>query len=329
MTRVYLSPPDVGPRERELLLAAFDSGWIAPLGEHVDALEREVAAWGGRAHGAALSSGTAALHLALLLVGVQPGDDVLVSDLTFAASVNAITYVGAHPVLVDSEPSSWQVDPELLDAALTDRRRQGRRVGAVLAVDVYGQCADYDRIEELCARHEVPLVEDAAESLGSTYRDRPAGSFGRVGVFSFNGNKIITTSGGGMLVADDEALVARARYLATQARQPEAHYEHTDIGFNYRMSNLLAALGRGQLEGLAGKVATRRALNARYREAFADLPGVVVAPEAAGRVNNCWLTCITIDPRVARTDREGVRRALGDVGIEARPLWKPMHLQPV
>jgi dTDP-4-amino-4,6-dideoxygalactose transaminase len=327
--RIYLSPPDVGERERELLLEAFDSGWIAPLGPQVDAFEAELAEVAGVAHAAALSSGTAALHLALRILGVGPGDEVLASDLTFAATVNPITYVGARPVLVDADPATWQLDPDLLAEVLDDRRRAGRRVAAVIVADLYGQCADYDRIEATCAEHEVPLVEDAAEALGAAYRGRPAGSFGVAGVFSFNGNKIITTSGGGMLASDDEAFVARARHLATQAREPAPHYEHVDIGHNYRMSNLLAALGRAQLESLQEKVGARRRIYARYRDRLADLPGVEFMPLADYGRPNCWLTCITVDPQAFGATREDIRLALSARDIEARPLWKPMHLQPV
>jgi dTDP-4-amino-4,6-dideoxygalactose transaminase len=327
--RIYLSPPDVGARERALLLDAFDSGWIAPLGPHVDAFEVELAARAGTAHAAALSSGTAALHLALRLLGVRQGDEVLTSTLTFAATANAITYVGARPTFVDSELASWQLDPELLAEALDARAAEGRLPAAVIVVDLYGQCADYDRILPVCATYGVPVIEDAAEALGATYRGRPAGSFGAAAAFSFNGNKIITTSGGGMLVSDDEELVRRARHLATQARDPAPHYEHSEVGHNYRLSNLLAALGRAQLEGLDAKVARRRAINARYHEALADLPGFALAPNADYGEPSCWLTCLTVDPAEAGTDREAIRLALLEREIEARPLWKPMHLQPV
>ncbi len=329
MARIYLSPPDVGPRERELLLDAFDSGWIAPLGPHVDAFEAELAARVGLPHAAALSSGTAALHLALLLLGVGPGDEVLTSTLTFAATANAITYVGARPVFLDAEAATWQLDPDLLAEALETRARAGTLPAAVVTVDLYGQCADYDRILPLCAEHGVPVIEDAAEALGATYRGRPAGSFGLAAAFSFNGNKIITTSGGGMLVSADEDLIARARHLATQARDPAPHYEHSVIGHNYRMSNLLAALGRAQLQGLDDKIAARRRINARYRAAFAECDGLEPMPFADYGEPNCWLTCITVDAASFGADREQIRLALHERDIEARPVWKPMHLQPV
>jgi dTDP-4-amino-4,6-dideoxygalactose transaminase len=322
--RLFLSPPDVGPRERELLLDAFDSNWIAPLGPHVDAFERELASFVGVADAAALSSGTAALHLALVLLGVGPGDDVIVPSLTFAATANAVTYVGARPVFVDSEWATWNLDPVLLAEELDERARTGRpRPAAVIVVDLYGQCASWDPILETCARYHVPVIEDAAEALGATYQGRAAGSFGIVNVFSFNGNKIITTSGGGMIAADDPLLIERARHLSTQARDPAPHYEHSEIGFNYRMSNLLAALGRAQLESLPAKVQRRRAINAAYRDAFADVGGIGFLPNAPDGEPTNWLTVIALD------DPTPVREHLESLDIEARPAWKPMHLQPV
>lgn len=330
MPRLFLSPPEVGARERALLLDAFDSNWIAPLGPHVDAFEREFAEFVGMRSAAALSSGTAALHLALVLLGVGPGDDVLVPSLTFVASANAVTYVGARPVFVDSERESWNLDPGLVEEEYAARAQAGRpQPAALLAVDLYGQSADWDPILESCARYGVPVIEDAAEALGATYRGRPAGSFGALGVFSFNGNKIMTTSGGGMLVAHDPALIERARHLSTQAREPAPHYEHTEIGFNYRMSNLLAALGRGQLEGLPAKVARRRAVNARYRDAFADVPGIGFLPNASFGEPTNWLTVITVDEAEFGASPTSIREHLESLDIEARPAWKPMHLQPV
>ncbi|MDB4945203.1 MAG: 4-keto-6-deoxy-N-acetyl-D-hexosaminyl-(lipid carrier) aminotransferase [Labilithrix sp.] len=329
MPRIYLSPPHMGPRERELLLAAFDSNWIAPLGPHVDGFERELGAIVGVPNVCALSSGTAALHLALVLLGVGAGDDVLVSSLTFAASANAITYVGARPVFVDSERASWNMCPDHLAATLEARKRAGKLPKAILVVDLYGQCADYARIVPLAESYGVPIIEDAAEALGATCNGRPAGSFGAFGVFSFNGNKIITTSGGGALVTHRPELAERARFLATQARDPAPHYQHSTIGYNYRLSNLLAAVGRGQLEVLADRVAARRANRAFYSEAFAGLPGVTLQPEAPWGTSTFWLTCLTIDEAAAGTSAEAVRLALVAADIEARPLWKPMHLQPV
>jgi dTDP-4-amino-4,6-dideoxygalactose transaminase len=328
MERIYLSPPHMGPIERELLLDAFDSNWVAPLGPHVDAFEREFAEKVGVPHASALSSGTAALHLALLLVGVKPGDEVITSSLTFAATANAVTYVGARPVFIDCSRETWNLDPTLVAEELEQCARAGRRPAAVIAVDLYGQCADLLPITEACARYGIPLIEDAAEALGATYRGRPAGSHGAIGVFSFNGNKVITTSGGGMLVSQRQDWVDRARFLASQARDPAAHYEHSHIGFNYRLSNLLAAVGRGQLRVLDGHVSKRRAHNAFYREALGKALGVEFMPLADYGEPTCWLTCIVIDPPAFGATREDVRRHLDAHGIEARPVWKPMHLQP-
>jgi len=329
MSRIYLSPPHMGPDERKLLLEAFDSNWIAPLGPHVDAFEREMAARIGVGHAAALSSGTAAIHLALELLGVGPGDEVVTSTLTFAATANPIVYRGATPVFIDSTPESWNMDPELLAEELDACARRGKLPKAVVAVDLYGQCADYDRIGAACLKHGVPLVEDAAEALGASYRGKAAGSFGALSILSFNGNKIITTSGGGMLLSDRKDWIERARFLATQARDPAPHYQHSTVGYNYRLSNLLAAVGRGQLRVLDERVAARRAHNAFYREALGRLPGVGFMPEAGHGRMNAWLTCVTIDPVAFGADREAVRLRLEKEDIEARPVWKPMHLQPV
>lgn len=325
MDRLYLSPPDVSDRDREAIVRAFDGGWIAPLGPEVDAFEEELALASGRSHAAALSSGTAALHLALVLEGVEPGDRVLVSSLTFAATANAIVYRGARPVFVDSDHESWNMDPDLLGEALS----RSADYAACVVVDIYGQCAEYDRLVPLCEEAGIPLIEDAAEALGASYRDRPAGSFGDLATLSFNGNKIITTSGGGALVTDSEGVAARARFLATQAREPAPHYEHQEIGYNYRLSNLLAALGRSQLSDLGRRVERRREINRFYRDALGDLAGVTFMPEAAGCVSTFWLTCMRIDPDEAGLDRDRIRVHLESLGIEARPVWKPMHLQPV
>jgi dTDP-4-amino-4,6-dideoxygalactose transaminase len=329
VSRLFLSPPEVGPLERELLLDAFDSNWIAPLGPHVDAFEREFAAYLGKGSAAALSSGTAALHLALVLLGVKVGDDVIVPTLTFVASANAVTYVGARPAFVDCDRVSWNLDPELLEEELADRARRGNLPAAVVGVDLYGQSADWDQILASCARYGVPVIEDAAEALGATYRGCPVGSFGVMNIFSFNGNKIISTSGGGMLVADDPQVVARARHFATQARDPAPHYEHTEIGFNYRMSNLLAAVGRGQLQHLPGKVERRRAINRAYRRALADVPGIAFMPEAEYGEPSNWLTVITVDDVEFGATPERIRVHLESLDIEARHAWKPMHLQDV
>jgi dTDP-4-amino-4,6-dideoxygalactose transaminase len=329
MSRIYLSPPDMGPDERRMLLDAFDSNWIAPLGPDVDAFERELADRVGVGHAVALSSGTAALHLALLLAGVGAGDDVLVPSFTFVATASAVVYLGAQPVFVDSDPTTWTLDPTLVETELDTRAAAGRLPAAVVTVDLYGQTAEYDRLLAACNRHGVPLVEDAAEALGSTYRGRAAGTFGQSAVFSFNGNKIITSGGGGMLVTDTGALADRARFLATQARDPFPHYEHSAIGFNYRLSNLLAAVGRAQLGRLDHHLSRRRHINHVYRQALSGLPGVEFMPVAAYGQSNHWLTCLTIDPDRFGADREAIRLALEDVDIESRPTWKPLHLQPV
>ncbi len=329
MPRIYLSAPHLGDDERRLLLEAVDSNWIAPLGPHVDAFEAELAARLGVPHVAALSSGTAALHLALLLAGVRPGDEVLTSTLTFAGTVNPICYVGARPVLLDSDEASWNLDAALLADELDACVARGRLPAAVIAVDLYGQCADLEAIAATCARHGVPLIEDAAEALGATCAGRPAGSFGDLAVLSFNGNKIITTSGGGALVSANDEWIRRARFLATQARDPAPHYEHSVVGYNYRLSNLLAAVGRGQLRVLEQRVARRRAINALYREALCDVPGVAFQPEAPWGTSTFWLTCITLDPHRAKATPDDVRLALAAHDVESRPLWKPMHRQPV
>jgi dTDP-4-amino-4,6-dideoxygalactose transaminase len=328
VSRLFLSPPHLGELERKLLLDAFDSNWVAPLGPHVDAFEAELAARANVPHAAVLSSGTAALHLALLVLGVGKGDDVLVSSFTFAATANAVTYVGARPVFVDSEAASWNIDPDLVADELDRRAAAGRLPDAVITVDLYGQCADYKRLMHACTQYGVPLIEDAAEALGATYDGRPAGSFGEFGVFSFNGNKIITCGGGGALVARDRAHIARVRHLASQAREPAPHYQHEDIGFNYRLSNLLAAVGRGQLQHLDEKVERRRAINQQYRQLFRGVAGIDFMPVAPGGEPNNWLTVITVDPDAFGADREQIRQHLEQRDIESRPTWKPMHLQP-
>ena len=325
MARIQLSPPDLAGTELELLTDAVRSNWIAPLGPHVDAFEREMCAKLDVPHAVALSSGTAALHLALLVLGVGAGDEVWCSTLTFAATANAIRYVGATPVFVDSDRATWNLDAALFADALD---RAPTKPKAVIAVDLYGQCADLEPIAAACRRHGVALIEDAAEALGATYRGRPAGSLGDLAILSFNGNKIITTSGGGMLLGRDKALIERARFLATQAREPARHYEHTTIGYNYRLSNLLAAVGRAQLADLERRVAARRATNAHYRRAL-TLPGWTFMPEASFGRATFWLTCAVIDPTISRTTRDDVIDRLSSDHIEARPVWKPMHLQPV
>jgi len=307
-----------------MLRDAVESGWIAPLGPHVDGFEREMAARLEVPYALALSSGTAALHLALEILGVGAGDEVWISTLTFAATANAATYVRATPVFIDSDRASWNMDAGLLAEALDDAARRNRLPKAVIVVDLYGQCADYEPLLAACRRHGVFVIEDAAEALGATYHGRPAGSFGDLAILSFNGNKIITTSGGGMLLGHKRDLVDRARYLATQARSPARHYEHEAVGYNYRLSNLLAAVGRAQLADLDRRVAARRATNAAYRQALGDLPGWSFLPEASFGTSTCWLTCALVGEK-----RDRILDVLEGADIEARPVWKPMHMQPV
>ena len=316
-------------REKRYLEQAFLSNWIAPLGPHVDEFESKLADYLGVEGALALSSGTAALHLSLLLEGIKRGDRVFCSALTFAATANPILYVEAQPVFIDVEPESWNMSPSALKRTLEDAEIEGQLPKAVIVVNLYGQSADMEPIVDLCRQYGVALIEDAAESLGATYKDKMSGSFGRYGILSFNGNKIITTSGGGALVSDDLAALKRARYLASQARQPARHYEHTEVGYNYRMSNLLAAVGRGQLEMLTERVEARRRIFERYREALVNVAGFEFMPEAAYGRSTRWLTTLTVDPEVSRTSRDYIIDALEKENIEARPVWKPMQLQPL
>ncbi|HSC30521.1 MAG TPA: aminotransferase class I/II-fold pyridoxal phosphate-dependent enzyme [Gemmatimonadaceae bacterium] len=327
--RIFLSPPHMGDLEQKYIAEAFASNWIAPLGPHVESFQREFAATVGVSHALATISGTAALHLALQLVGVGHGDDVFVSTLTFAASVNPIRYLGAAPVLVDSERESWNIDPHLVAQALQERAKTGKLPKAVVVVHLYGQSADMDPILESCRKYQVPVIEDAAEALGATYKGRPVGTLGRAGIFSFNGNKIITTSGGGMLVSEDRRLVTHAFKLATQARDPAPYYEHSQVGYNYRMSNVLAGIGRGQLRVLSERVAARRRNFEFYASAFRDVPGIEFMPEAPWGSHTRWLTTAVITPTEFGIDRDELRQRLDAANIEARPVWKPMHLQPI
>jgi len=329
MPRLYLSPPDVGSAEVEFVLEAFESNWVAPVGPQLDAFESEFAALVGSRHAVAVSSGTAALHLALRLAGVGPGDEVLCSTLTFIASAAPITYLGAKPVFIDSEERSWNMDPALACEVIERKAKAGRVPKALVLVHLYGQSADIAPIKACCARHDVKLIEDAAEALGASYGETCPGSHGLFGIHSFNGNKIITTSGGGMLVTGDAEAARQARFLATQARDAAPHYQHSTIGYNYRLSNICAGIGRGQLRRLASKVTRRRAHFRAYQQALGGLPGVVFQPEAPWGQSTRWLTCLTIDPAIAGRTREDLRLALEAADIESRPLWKPLHLQPV
>lgn len=328
-SRIYLSSPHMGDVEEKFVAEAFATNWIAPVGPHVDAFEREFAEKVGASHAVALSSGTAALHLAVRLNGIGSGDEVMVSSLTFSASVNPIIYEGARPVFIDSEEQSWNLDPNLVEDELKRRAQVGGQVKALIAVHLYGQSADIDPLVELCDRYGVILIEDAAEALGATYKDRVPGTLGKVGIYSFNGNKIITTSGGGMFVTEDGDLARHARKLATQARDDAPHYQHSEIGYNYRLSNVLAGIGRGQLQVLEDRANARRRNFAYYAERLGNLPGWSFMPEAEWGRSTRWLTCLTIDPSIAGYNRESIRLALETSNIEARPVWKPMHLQPV
>lgn len=327
--RIYLSAPDVGAAEEACVVDALRSGWIAPLGPDVDKFEQEMAHRVGRRHAVALSSGTAGLHLALLAKGIGPGDVVLTSTLTFAATANAIVYTGAEPFFIDCEPWTGNMDPSLLEAALKTLQASGEKVRAIVPVDLLGKSADYAAIEAVGRDFGVPVIADAAESLGASYGGKPAGAWGDVAVFSFNGNKIMTTSGGGMLLTDDERVATKVRYLATQARQPVVHYEHTEVGYNYRLSNLLAALGRAQLGRLDDMIAKRRNHRAAYKRLFSGLHGVSIFGAEGDHADNCWLTSILINSDEAGFSAHDLGGALAAQNIESRPLWKPMHMQPV
>lgn len=331
--RIYLSSPDVTKAEEDAAVRAIRSGWIAPLGPEVDAFEAELAEYCGRNYAVALSSGTSALHLGLLTLGVGPGDLVLTSSLTFAATANSIVYTGAEPVFVDADETG-NMNPDLLEEAFATLEREGRQVKAVVPVDLLGKVVAHERIGEIAARHGAALLSDAAESLGATRQGRSSASFGVAAAVSFNGNKIMTTSGGGAVLTDDEAFARHVRYLATQARQPVVHYEHADVGYNYRMSNILAALGRAQLLRLPEMMERRRQLRLLYRALFHDVPGVDVFGEPSGAdggdtQDNFWLTSILVDPEQAGFSAEDLRLSLAEASIEARPIWKPMNLQPV
>jgi len=327
--RIFLSAPHMGGEELEFVKEAFSSNYIAPVGPQIDAFEQEFAEMVGARYAAAVSAGTAALHLLLRYVGVGLGDEVICSTFTFVASANPILYCGATPVFIDSDSGSWNMDPELLAMELEKRARKDRLPKAVVLVHLYGQPADIHPIKEICDKYEVALLEDAAEALGAEYKGKAPGTFGLAGFYSFNGNKIITTSGGGMIVSDDEALIKKVKFWATQARDNAVHYEHSEIGYNYRMSNVLAAIGRGQLRVLVERVAGKRNIFDKYRESLAGLPGVTFMPEPDFAHSTRWLTCLTIDPDLAGIDRDVVIQKLEENNIESRPTWKPMHLQPL
>ncbi|MBL4978030.1 MULTISPECIES: DegT/DnrJ/EryC1/StrS family aminotransferase [Bacillus] len=324
--KIYLSAPHMSGREQHYISEAFRSNWIAPLGPLVNTFEEKLAERVGTKGAAAVSSGTAAIHLALRLLDVKAGDTVFCPSFTFVATANPILYEKAVPVFIDSEPDTWNMSPKALERALEEAKRNGNPPKAVIAVNLYGQSAKMDEIVRLCGLYGVPVIEDAAESLGSVYKGKQSGTFGRFGVYSFNGNKIITTSGGGMLVSDDEAAIEKARFLASQARDPAVHYQHSEIGHNYRLSNILAGVGIAQLEVLDERVEKRREIFARYEKALGSLDGVCFMPEYSEGVSNRWLTALTLDNRLTPYD---VVQHLAEEQIEARPLWKPLHTQPL
>jgi dTDP-4-amino-4,6-dideoxygalactose transaminase len=328
--RIYLSPPHMGGNELTYIKKAFDSNWIAPLGPNVDAFEKSLADYCGVTQAAALSSGTSALHLSLIALGVKRDDEVIASTFTFSATINPIIYLGAIPVLVDSESETWNMSPDLLETAIKDRLHKGKKPRAIIPVHLYGMPANMSSIMEIANHYEIPVIEDAAEALGSRYRNKPLGSFGKTAVLSFNGNKIITTSGGGALISNDEALVAHVRFLATQARDEAPHYQHSQVGYNYRMSNVVAGVGLGQMEVLNERVRQRRENFKSYVENFGKRDGITFLKEPGpDYFSNHWLTAIVIDPRKTGITREDLRIAFEKDNIDARPLWKPMHLQPV
>ena len=327
--RTFLSSPHMSGREQKYIQEAFDLNWVAPLGNNVNGFEEELATYNNISNVAVLTSGTAAIHLALRLLGVTPEDTVFVSSLTFVASANPILYEKATPILIDSEPETWNMSPEALERALTDAKEEGKLPKAVIIVHLYGQSAKIDELLRVCQSFNVPVIEDAAESLGSEYKGQKSGTHSDFGIYSFNGNKIITTSGGGALIANNEEAIQKARFLSTQARDPALHYQHSEIGYNYRMSNIVAGIGRGQLEVLDERVAQRRAVFDRYEEAFANVFGVTFQPELEGTKSNRWLTALTIDPEVTGVNRTEIIERLETENVEARPVWKPMHLQPL
>lgn len=328
--KIWLASPHIGEDEQIFVKEAFDTNWVAPLGPNVDAFESEMCEYLNVASSAALSSGTAAIHLSLIMAGVMPGDEVICQSFTFSGSANPIAYRFAKPVFVDSEEDSWNMDPELLEQAIMDREKiTGKKPKAVILVHLYGQSAKIDEIVSICKKHKVFLIEDAAEALGGSYKEKKLGTFGDIGILSFNGNKILTTSGGGMLVSDNPEFASQARFLATQARDDAPHYEHSHIGYNYRMSNILAGIGRGQLRVLDIRVKRKREIFDLYTEAFTGLVGLSFQPELSGSFGNRWLTAIIIDPERTGRNREEVRKELLKHNIESRPLWKPMHIQPV
>lgn len=328
MSRIYLSAPHMGGEERAFVEEAFATNWLSSVGPNIDAFERELSEI-VHGHVAALASGTAAMHLGLRLLGVGAGDEVICPTFTFVATANPVVYLGASPVFVDSERTSWNLDPNLLESVLAEKASKGALPRAVIVVHLFGQSADMNAIRAVCARWEIPILEDAAEALGTLYEGKQVGTFGDAGVLSFNGNKIITTTGGGALLSRDPELISRARHLATQAREPSSAYLHAELGYNYRMSNVLAGIGRGQLRVLGDRVRRRREIAFAYRDAFAELEELQLMPQAPWGLHTNWLSVFTLDPERSRVSPADVIRGLGELDIEARPVWKPMHTQPL
>lgn len=325
--RIYLASPHMGGMEQEFVKEAFDSNWVAPLGPNVNNFEKEIAEYVGVNDAAALVSGTAAIHLALKALGIKSGDRVFCTSLTFAASCNPIMYEKGEPVFIDSEPESWNMSPVALEKAFNKAKKENKMPIAVIVVHLYGQSADMDKIMEICNRYNTPIIEDAAESLGATYKGKPTGTFGKLGVFSFNGNKIITTSGGGMLISNDVEKISKARFWSTQARENEKHYEHKELGYNYRMSNITAGIGRGQLRVLDERIAQKKHIFERYTEAFKDIKEIEMMPICEYGEPNFWLSCITLTEE-SKVKPMDIILALEEENIESRPIWKPMNIQP-
>jgi len=329
LSRIYLSPPHMSGNEHKYIKEAFDSNWIAPLGPNVEAFEKEIASYVGASEAIVVSSGTAAIHLALLLLNVTKGDKVFCSSFTFVASANPILYQGAEPVFIDSEPDTWNMSPQALEKALRDALLEKKLPKAVIVVNLYGQSAKMDELLSICNHYNVAIIEDAAESMGSIYKGKASGTFGMFGIYSFNGNKIITTSGGGVLVSEDSQSIQKARFLATQARDLAPHYQHSEIGFNYRMSNVLAGIGRAQLQVLEERVNSRRVIFERYYKELAHIPGISFMPELENTKSNRWLTTLVISEEVSGVSRNQLLEMLSENNIEARPVWKPLHMQPL
>jgi pyridoxal phosphate-dependent aminotransferase EpsN len=327
--KIWLSPPHMGGGEMKYIQEAFDTNWIAPVGPNVDGFENDLCIYTGSKYAVALSSGTAAIHLALIVLGIQKGDIVLCQSLTFVATANPIVYLGGIPVFIDSEPTTWNICPDALETAILHYIKVGKKPKAIIAVHLYGMPAKLNEIISLCKRYDIPLIEDAAEALGSEYRGKKSGTFGDIGILSFNGNKIITTSGGGAILSDNKEYIKKIRFLATQAKDDAPHYEHSQTGYNYRMSNVCAGIGRGQMEVLMSRIEKRRSIFDLYKNQLRNIPGITFQEEETGSFSNRWMTVVVFDPKEFRIDSETVRLMFEKQNIETRPVWKPMHLQPL